>query len=167
MQKITPFLWFNTEAEEAAKLYVEIFSKAPNAQGSKIILTTRYNESGAKTAGLKEGMVMTVAFTLNGQEFLALNGGPQFSFSGAVSFVVNCKNQEEVDYFWERLSKGGKTLNCGWLNDKFGLSWQITPVVLGRLLGDKDEDKAGRVMDAMLKMDKIEIDVLERAYNQK
>jgi len=154
MQKITPFLWFDNQAEEAAKFYVSIF------KNSKIVGVTRYGEAGPGP----QGRVMTVTFVLGGQEFIALNGGPHFKFTEAVSFVVNCTSQEEVDYFWEKLLEGGgKESQCGWLKDKYGLSWQITPTVLPELLQDKDPEKANRVMQAMLKMVKIDIETLKRA----
>jgi predicted 3-demethylubiquinone-9 3-methyltransferase (glyoxalase superfamily) len=153
MQEITPFLWFDTEAEEAAKFYTSVF---PN---SKILDTTRYGSAGPRPAGT----VMTVSFELGGQKFVALNGGPQHKFTEAISFVVNCTNQEEVDAFWGELSEGGEEGPCGWLKDKFGLSWQIVPTALPRLLNDPDGEKAQRVMQAMLEMKKIEIDELERA----
>ena len=154
MQKITPFLWFDTQAEEAAKFYASVF---PN---SKTLKTARYGEAGPGP----KGSVMTVEFELDGQEFVALNGGPQFKFTEAVSFVVNCDTQEEVDYYWERLSEGGEKSRCGWLRDKFGLGWQVTPTILGKLLADKDQEKANRVMQTMLKMDKLDIEPLQRAY---
>lgn len=153
MPEITPFLWFDTEAEEAAKLYTSVF---PN---SKIIDVTRYGSAGPRA----EGTVMTVSFELGGQKFVALNGGPQHKFTEAVSFVVNCKDQEEVDTFWAKLSEGGEEGPCGWLKDRFGLSWQIVPTALPRLLTDPDAEKAQRVMEAMLQMKKIQIDDLERA----
>jgi len=154
MQKITPFLWFNDDAEDAAKFYVSVF------KNSRINGVTRYGEAGPGP----KGKAMTVTFQLEGQDFIALNGGPQFKFSEAVSFVVDCKTQQEVDTIWAKLTKGGQEAPCGWLKDKFGLSWQIVPSVLGELLGDKDPQKAGRVMDAMLKMKKIEISALKAAY---
>jgi predicted 3-demethylubiquinone-9 3-methyltransferase (glyoxalase superfamily) len=153
MPEITPFLWFDTEAEEAANLYTSVF---PN---SKIIDVTRYGSAGPRA----EGTVMTVSFELGGQKFVALNGGPQHKFTEAVSFVVNCKDQEEVDTFWTKLSEGGEEGPCGWLKDRFGLSWQIVPTALPRLLTDPDAEKAQRVMEAMLQMRKIQIDDLERA----
>jgi predicted 3-demethylubiquinone-9 3-methyltransferase (glyoxalase superfamily) len=153
MPEITPFLWFDTEAEEAANLYTSVF---PN---SKIIDVTRYGSAGPRA----EGTVMTVSFELGGQKFVALNGGPQHKFTEAVSFVVNCKDQEEVDTFWAKLSEGGEEGPCGWLKDRFGLSWQIVPTALPRLLTDPDAEKAQRVMEAMLQMRKIQIDDLERA----
>jgi predicted 3-demethylubiquinone-9 3-methyltransferase (glyoxalase superfamily) len=160
-QKITPFLWFDDKAEEAAKFYCSIF------ENSKVGDITRYDEEGAKVSGRAKGLVMTVAFQLEGQEFVALNGGPLFKFSEAVSFVVNCETQKEVDYFWEKLSAGGEESRCGWLKDKFGLSWQIVPTVLTEMLKDKDAAKSQRVMKAMLQMDKIEIAALKEAAGQK
>jgi len=155
MLKITPFLWFNDNAEEAAKLYVSVFPE------SRIITTSRYGEAGPGP----KGSVMTVEFELNGQRFIALNGGPQFKFTEAISFVVNCKTQEEVDQIWDKLLQGGGRADpCGWLKDKFGLSWQVVPTVLPQLLQDKDPAKSKRVMEAMLKMKKIDIRELEDAY---
>ncbi len=154
MPKITPFLWFDDKAEEAMNFYTSIF------KNSKIGRVTRY---GAAGPGPK-GSVMSATFELAGQEFMALNGGPQFTFSPAISFFVNCDTQEEVDYLWEKLSEGGKKERCGWLKDKFGLSWQIIPSALGQMLGDQDPDKSKRVMQAMLQMDKIDIQGLKRAY---
>jgi len=153
MQNITPCLWFDTEGEDAANFYTSIF---PN---SKIQHIARYGSAGPRP----EGTVMTVSFLLDGLEFVALNGGPDFAFSEAISFQVSCKNQEEVDKYWSELSKGGEEGPCGWLKDKFGLSWQIIPTVLPELLGDPDKEKAQRVMAAMLEMKKIQIDELERA----
>ncbi len=161
MKKITPFLWFDNKAEEAAKFYVSIF------KNSKIGSITRYGEEGAEASGRPAGTVMTVTFKLNGQEFTALNGGPQFSFSQAISFVVHCETQREVDRLWEKLSEGGEKQQCGWLKDKYGLSWQIIPSVLIKLLQDKDPEKAKRVMQAMLQMDKIDIKTLQQAYGRK
>ena len=159
MQKITPFLWFDNQAEEAAKFYTSVF------KDSKMGKILRYDEASAKAAGGTVGSVLTVEFEIGGQKFTALNGGPQFNFNESVSFVVNCETQEEVDYFWEKLTAdGGKESACGWLKDKFGLSWQITPRVLIEMLQDKDAEKAGRVMKAMLEMDKIDIKKLKDAY---
>ena len=141
MQKITPFLWFNDNAEEAMNFYVSIF------KNSKVGRVTRYGEAGPEP----KGTVMSATFQLEGQEFFALNGGPQFKFTEAISFFVNCETQEEVDELWEKLSEGGKKDMCGWLKDKFGLSWQIIPTVLGQMLGDKDPAKSQRVMQAMLR----------------
>jgi predicted 3-demethylubiquinone-9 3-methyltransferase (glyoxalase superfamily) len=158
MQKITPFLWFDDKAEEAAKFYVSLF------KNSKIGGITRYDEAGSKAAGRPKGTVMTVEFQLEGQEFTAINGGPHFKFTEAVSFVVNCETQEEVDKFWEKLSEGGQKSQCGWLKDKYGLSWQVVPTVLLEMLKDKDPAKSKRVMEAMLQMHKIDIQALKRAY---
>jgi predicted 3-demethylubiquinone-9 3-methyltransferase (glyoxalase superfamily) len=160
MQKITPFLWFDNHAEKAARFYVSIFKH------SKVRDIIRYNEEGAKVTGKAKGSVMTVAFELEGQELVALNGGPLFKFSEAISFVVNCKTQAEVNYFWDKLSAGGKEGRCGWLTDKFGLSWQIVPTVLTEMLKDKNPAKSRRVMKAMLEMDKIDIASLKQAYDQ-
>jgi predicted 3-demethylubiquinone-9 3-methyltransferase (glyoxalase superfamily) len=160
-QKITPFLWFDDKAEEAAKFYTSIF------KNSKIGKMIRYDEEAAQASGRPAGSVMTVEFQLEGQEFVALNGGPHFKFTEAVSFVVNCEAQEEVDYFWSKLSAGGEESRCGWLKDKFSLSWQIVPVVLIEMLADKDTAKAKRVMHAMLQMDKIDIPILKKAYDGK
>ena len=153
MNQITPFLWFDTEGEEAAKFYTSVF---PN---SKITNVSRYGSAGPRP----EGTVMTVAFELDGLAFVALNGGPEFKFSEAISFLVNCETQDEVDAFWSKLSEGGEEGPCGWLKDRYGLSWQIVPSVLPELLSDPDPEKSQRVMRAMLKMKKIEIDALERA----
>jgi predicted 3-demethylubiquinone-9 3-methyltransferase (glyoxalase superfamily) len=153
MQKITPCLWFDTEGEEAANFYTSLF---PNSRIGEI---TRYGSAGPRT----EGTVMTVSFELDGQEFVALNGGPDFRFNEAVSFQVDCESQEEVDRYWRALSEGGEEGPCGWLKDRFGLSWQIVPRRLTELLGDPDKEKSQRVMQAMLKMRKIEVPELERA----
>jgi predicted 3-demethylubiquinone-9 3-methyltransferase (glyoxalase superfamily) len=158
MQKITPFLWYDDNAEEAANLYCSIF------KNSKVLTLTRYDDAGAEAAGRPKGSVMTVAFELEGQKFTAINAGPHFKFTEAVSFVVNCETQEEVDYFWEKLTAdGGKESQCAWLKDKYGLSWQITPRVLIELLEDKDPAKSQRVMKAMLQMTKIDIAALKQA----
>jgi predicted 3-demethylubiquinone-9 3-methyltransferase (glyoxalase superfamily) len=154
MPNITPFLWFDTQAEEAANFYASVF------ENSRILNITRYGEAGPGP----EGSVMTVAFELDGQEFIALNGGPQFKFTEAVSFSVACKTQEEVDEFWEKLSEGGEQGPCGWLKDKYGLSWQVEPTILVEMLSDPDPKKSKRVMEAMLKMGKIDIAGLEKAY---
>jgi predicted 3-demethylubiquinone-9 3-methyltransferase (glyoxalase superfamily) len=156
--KITPCLWFDKEAEEAAKFYVSVF------KNSKIGKISRYGKEGFEVHGMKAGTVMTVEFELEGQKFLALNGGPHFKFNEAVSFQVHCKTQDDVDYFWSKLSAGGKEAPCGWLKDKFGLSWQVIPDVLPRLLTDKNAEKAGRVMESMLRMKKIDIAALQRAH---
>ena len=156
MQKISPFLWFDDNAEEAAKFYTSIF------KNSKVVKVTRYGEAGPGP----KGTVMSATFQLERQTFYALNGGPLFSFTPAISFFVNCETQQEVDELWEKLSAGGKKERCGWLKDKYGLSWQIVPSVLSEMLGDKDPQKAGRVMHAMMQMDKIEIEGLKSAFDQ-
>ena len=156
MQKITPFLWFDTQAEEAMNFYISIF------KNSKIVSVNRYGDAGPGP----KGSVMSATFQLDGQDFFALNGGPVFSFTPAVSFFVNCETQQEVDDLWDKLSAGGEPGRCGWLKDKYGLSWQIVPATLGKLLGDKDPDKSKRVMQAMLQMNKIDIAGLQNAYNQ-
>jgi predicted 3-demethylubiquinone-9 3-methyltransferase (glyoxalase superfamily) len=155
MQKISPFLWFDDQAEQAAKFYTSIF------KNSKIGNVTHYPEGGPRAAGT----VMTVEFQLEGQDFIALNGGPMFKFTEAMSLSVDCSAQDEVDYFWEKLSAdGGQTGPCGWLKDKFGLSWQVNPRILGEMLQDKDPAKAQRVMKAMMEMEKIDIAKLKQAY---
>ncbi|HEX8880261.1 MAG TPA: VOC family protein [Candidatus Acidoferrum sp.] len=156
MPKISPFLWFDTQAEEAANLYVSIFNN------SKIVNINRYGEAGPAP----KASVMSVVFQLDGQEFMALNGGPLFKFTEAISLLVNCKTQEEVDTYWAKLSEGGQESRCGWLKDKYGLSWQIIPTLLGEMLSDPDPQKSKRVMEAMLKMKKIDIGELKRAYDQ-
>jgi predicted 3-demethylubiquinone-9 3-methyltransferase (glyoxalase superfamily) len=156
MQKITTFLWFDGKAEEAMRFYVSIF------KNSKVGAITRYGDAGPGP----KGTVMVVTFQLDGQEFIALNGGPQFTFSPAISLVVNCETQEEVDAFWEKLSEGGEKLQCGWLRDKYGLSWQIVPTVLGEMMQDKDAERSQRVMKAMLQMNKIDIGRLKQAYER-
>jgi predicted 3-demethylubiquinone-9 3-methyltransferase (glyoxalase superfamily) len=160
-QKITPFLWFDGQAEEAVNFYISIF------KGSKIGGVTRYNEEVAKVAGRPKGSVMTIEFELAGQKFTALNGGPEFKFTEAVSFVVHCETQEEVDEFWEKLSAGGQKSQCGWLKDKYGPSWQIVPVLLLEYLQDKDARKVQRAMHAMLQMSKLDIKKLKQAYEGK
>lgn len=157
MQKITPFLWFNDKAEEAMKFYTSIFKNA------KVKTVTRYGDAGPGP----KGSVMTASFLLEGQEFVALNGGPQFTFSPAISFVVNCRTQSEVDRLWEKLSAGGEKLQCGWLKDQYGVSWQVVPTILVKLLNDRDPIKANRVMQAMLQMKKIDIAALKEAYGIK
>jgi len=157
MQKITTFLWFNDNAEEAANFYVSVF------KNSQITSISRYGEKGL---GAK-GSVMTASFQLEGQDFIALNGGPMFSFTPAISLFVNCETQQEVDALWEKLSAGGSKERCGWLKDKYGLSWQIIPSALTKLMGDKDPERAARVTKAMLQMDKIDIGSLQQAYDGK
>ncbi|HNX23193.1 MAG TPA: VOC family protein [Spirochaetota bacterium] len=159
MKKITPCLWFDGKAEEAANFYVSIFND------SKIVNISRYGKDGAKASGMPEGSVMTVKFQIDGEEFLALNGGPQFTFSPAVSFIANCGTQEEIDHLWEKLSEGGAKEVCGWLRDKYGISWQIVPAVLEELISDPDPVVSERVMRAMLQMKKLDIRALENAYN--
>ena len=156
MQKITPFLWFDGKAEEAANLYVSIF------KNSRIVSVRRYGEAGPGP----KGTVMMVTFEIEGQAFTALNGGPQFTFTPAISFFVNCETQQEVDELWEKLSEGGKPLQCGWLNDKYGVSWQIIPKALIEMLNDPDPAKASRVMKAMMQMIRIDINGLKQAYDQ-
>lgn len=158
MQKIHPCLWFDGNAEEAAKFYASIF------KNSKIHSISRYSEDAAKASGQPAGSAMVVMFQINGQDFMGLNGGPQFKFSEAISFVVNCESQEEVDYYWEKLSEGGQPHRCGWLKDKFGLSWQIVPTALAELMSSPDPLKRNRVMRALLQMDKLDIDALRRAH---
>jgi len=157
MQKITTFLWFDDRAEEATKFYVSLF------KNSKITNVSRYAEGSPGPAG----KVMTVAFELDGQQFVALNGGPQFPFTEAISLLINCETQQEVDELWEKLSAGGEKSQCGWLKDKYGLSWQVVPTALNRMLADKDPEKAQRVMQAMLQMSKIDVAELERARDDK
>ena len=153
MQKITPFLWFDGNAEEATNFYLSIFTN------SKLLGVNRYGDAGPGP----KGSVMIATFEINGQEFLALNGGPQFKFSPAISFVVNCENQQEVDHLWEKLSDGGEKRQCGWLQDRYGISWQIVPTAFRELMRDKDPQKTNRVMQAMMKMTKFDIAALQRA----
>ena len=160
MQKITPCLWFDDQAEKAVKFYASIF------KNSKIKSITRYSEDAAKVSGRPKGSVLTVAFQLAGQEFLALNGGPIFKFTEAVSFIVNCQTQAEVDRLWEKLSEGGEKGQCGWLKDKYGLSWQIVPTILSKMLQDKDARKSESVMSALLQMKKLDIKRLEQAFRK-
>lgn len=162
MQKITPFLWFNDNAEEAVKFYTSIFKR------SRVGKIARYPEGAEKTTGRPAGSVMTIEFQIEGQDFVALNGGPVFKFNESVSFVVNCKTQKEVDNYWKKLtSGGGKEVQCGWLTDKFGLSWQIVPTLLEKLLADKNAAKAQRVMLAMLQMVKLDVNKLKAAAKGK
>ena len=160
MQKITPHLWFDNQAEEAVRFYVSLF------KNSKILNVARYGDAGAKVSGRPAGSVMTVTFQLEGQEFIALNGGPHFKFTEAISFLVNCETQAEIDRLWEKLSQGGEQGPCGWLKDKYGLSWQIVPTVLGEMMQDKDRKKTEKVMEALLQMKKLDIAALRRAYEQ-
>ena len=160
MQKITPCLWFNDQAEEAMRFYVSVF------KNSKVGRVTRYGEAGAKVSGRPKGSVMTATFEIEGQEFMALNGGPHFTLSEAVSFIVKCDTQKEIDTFWEKLSEGGEKGVCGWLKDKFGLSWQIVPTVLSDMMQDKDAEKTNRVMEAILQMKKLDIARLQEAYGR-
>jgi len=155
MQKITPFLWFDGNAEEAVNFYTSIF------KNSKITAISRYSDAGPRP----KGSVMSATFQLQGQEFVALNGGPMYQLTPAISFVVNCETQEEVDYYWEKLSQGGAEVQCGWIKDKYGLSWQITPTILMKMINDKDSAKVSRVMQAMMKMVKLDIEGLKRAYD--
>ena len=163
MQKISPCLWFDDQGEEAAKFYTSIF------KDSKIGDVTRYGKEGYEIHGREEGTVMTVEFEIEGQKFLGLNGGPIFKFNEAISFQVYCETQEEVDYYWEKLSEGGdeKAQQCGWLKDKYGVSWQIVPTILIKMLKDKDSEKSQRVMKAMLQMHKLDISTLKKAYEEK
>lgn len=160
MQKITPFLWYEDKAEEAANHYISIF------KNSKIISINRYGESGSEVSGISEGKVMSVVFQIEGQEFMALNGGPVFSFNPAISFFVDCDSQEEVDQLWEKLSEGGEEGQCGWLTDKYGVSWQIVPNVLAKLMSDVDAAKSENVVKAMLQMKKLDINALKAAYEK-
>lgn len=158
MQKITPCLWFDNKAEEAAKFYTSIF------KNSKINAITHYGDAGAAVSGQRKGSVMTVSFVLDGQEFTALNGGPIFKFTEAISLEVTCKTQKEINYFWEKLSQGGKKSQCGWLKDKYGLSWQVVPAMLPEMFQSKDPKRTENVMKAMLKMQKLVIKDLKQAY---
>ena len=156
MQRITPFLWFDDKAEEAMNFYTSIFDD------SQIVSVTQYGEAGPAA----KGTAMSATFRLNGQEFIALNGGPRFTFTEAISLFVTCETQQEVDELWEKLSEGGETQQCGWLKDKYGLSWQIVPTVLGEMLQDADAEKSRRVMEAMLQMDRLDVQTLRQAYEQ-
>jgi predicted 3-demethylubiquinone-9 3-methyltransferase (glyoxalase superfamily) len=162
IQKITPCLWFDAQAEEAATFYTAIF------KNSRIVSMTRYGEAGHEVHGRPAGTVMTVAFELDGHAFTALNGGPLFKFNEAISFQVSCKTQEELDYYWEKLSEGGdaKAQQCGWLKDKYGVSWQVIPTMLLEMINDSDAEKSQRVMKAMLQMKKIDMEKLRRAYDE-
>jgi predicted 3-demethylubiquinone-9 3-methyltransferase (glyoxalase superfamily) len=156
-QRITPFLWFDGQAEQAAALYTSVF---PN---SHVVSTTRYGKTSAEVAGVPEGSVMTVAFQLDGQDFTALNGGPLYRFSEALSLVIHCRTQDEVDHYWSRLTEGGQEQPCGWLKDRFGVSWQVVPTELPELLGHPDPEKARRAAQAMMTMKKLDLGVLRRA----
>lgn len=158
MKGITPNLWFDRQAEEAARFYVSVFPK------SRIGRITYYGESAAQMSGLPKGTVLTVDFEINGEPFVALNGGPMFKFSEAISFIVNCESQEEVDRYWNKLLEGGQESECGWLKDRYGLSWQIVPTELNDMLADADPERSERVMTAMLKMKKLDLGELRRAY---
>lgn len=157
MQKITPFLWFDDQAEEAVNFYTSVF------KNSKTGTVARYGEGGPGP----KGSVMTATFSIDGQEFIALNGGPMFKFTEAVSFVINCKDQDEIDYYWDKLSEGGEKSRCGWLKDKFGLSWQVVPTMLSQLFSGKEPEKSKRAMQAMMQMDKLDIARLQKAYDGK
>ena len=159
-KSVVPCLWFDGKAEEAAKFYVSTI------RNSKIGKILRYGEAAAKASGQPAGSVLTVTFTINGQEFMALNGGPQFTFSPAVSFVLTCNTQKEIDRLWDKLSEGGEKSVCGWLTDKYGLSWQVVPAVLDKMLEDKDAERAEAVMEALLQMSKLDIKILKEAYGK-
>ncbi len=161
MQKINPSLWFAHEAEQAVNFYTSVFKNSAIGQ------VLRYGEEGHEIHKMPAGSILTIAFTIEGQDFMALNGGPVFKFNEAISFIINCDTQEEIDYYWDNLSAGGdkNAQECGWLKDKFGVSWQVTPLILDKYLADADHEKASRVMAAMLKMKKIDIKELQRAYN--
>jgi predicted 3-demethylubiquinone-9 3-methyltransferase (glyoxalase superfamily) len=161
MQRITPCLWFDDQAEEAAKFYVSIF------KNSKVKSITRYGAAGAQASGRPKGSVMTVTFEIEGQEFVALNGGPLFKFTEAISLMVKCETQKEIDDMWEKLSAGGEEGPCGWLKDKYGLSWQIVTPGIDEMLNDKDANKSERVMEAVLTMGKIDVARLKQAYEQR
>lgn len=162
MEKITPCLWFDNNAQEAAKFYVSVF------KNSRIIESSKYGESGAQVSGQKKDSVMVVEFELNGQHFTALNGGPLFKFNEAISFVIDCKDQKEVDYYWNKLtSNGGRESQCGWLKDKFGVSWQVVPKVMNELMTSDDPARNENVMKAMLKMSKLDVKKLQQAYDGK
>lgn len=160
MQKITPFLWFDDNAEEAAKFYTSIF------RNSRIVSVSRYGEAAAKASGRPKGSVMTVAFELEGQPFVALNGGPVFSFTPAISLAVGCDTQKEIDELWEKLTDGGEEVECGWLKDKYGVSWQIVPAAIGEMISDRDPARSDRVMRAVVQMKKIDLESLKKAYEK-
>jgi predicted 3-demethylubiquinone-9 3-methyltransferase (glyoxalase superfamily) len=158
MPTMTPCLWFDSQAEEAANFYVSIF------KNSKVETVSRYSEQAANASGRAAGSVMTITFELDGQKYMALNGGPVFQFSPAISFMVNCESQGDIDHLWKELSAGGEFLDCGWLRDQYGITWQIVPAVLGKMMQDKDSAKTSRVMAELLKMKKLEIEPLQKAY---
>ena len=160
MQKITPFLWFDDNAEEAVNFYVSVF------RNSRVVGVSRYGEAGSKSSGRPKGSVMTVAFELEGQPFVALNGGPAFAFTPAISLVVNCETQKEIDELWEKLTDGGEEVECGWLKDRYGVSWQIVPAAIWEIIADPDPERADRVMQAVIRMKKLDIEGLKRAYEQ-
>lgn len=166
-QKIMPFLWFNDQAEEAAGYYVRIFSARKSGKKSKILNVAKYEDEAAVATSRPKDSVMVVNFKLEGQEFVALNGGPRFPFTEAVSFVIDCKDQREVDYFWKKLGDGGEPSMCGWIKDKFGLWWQVVPSILNEMMLDKNKEKARRATKAMLQMSKIDIKALKKAFNNK
>lgn len=157
MQRITPFLWFAGQAEAAVKFYTGVFKR------SKVLKIARCGEAGARVTGQPKGSVLTIEFELDGHRFTALNGGPEYKFNPAISFVVNCRTQTEVDRYWKKLSAGGRIIQCGWLTDKFGVAWQVVPEMLGKLLSDSDTARADRVMQAMLKMKKLDVKKLQQA----
>ena len=160
MQKITPCLWFNDNAEEAVNFYTSVFNN------SKITSVAHYGEAGSAASGRPKGSVMTIVFQLDGQEFMALNGGPHFTFSPAISLMVNCETQAELDEFWSKLSAGGATQQCGWLTDRYGVSWQIVPSALGEMMQDGEPEKSENAMKALLQMDKLDLNALKQAYEQ-
>lgn len=160
MQKITPFIWLNNNAEEAMNFYTSVF------KNSRILNVSRSGKEGAAVSGRPEGSVMVASIELEGQRFDLINGGPEFKLTEAISFVINCEDQAEVDHYWDKLTEGGQEVQCGWLKDKFGLSWQVTPTIMGKLMSDPDKAKSGRVMAAMLTMKKIDIAKLQEAYDQ-
>ncbi len=159
LQKIVPCLWFDTEAEGAAEFYVSVF------ENSRILRVLHYTEAGYEIHGKSAGTILTVEFEISGQRFTALNGGPQFKFSEAISLEINCETQQEIDYYWEKLSNGGEKGNCGWLKDRYGLFWQVTPIILAEMLNDPDQNKCMRVTNAFLQMKKLDIRELEKAFS--
>lgn len=160
MKRLTPCIWFNDQAEQAAKFYCSVF------KNSRITKVARYGESASRASGQPKGSVMTVAFRLDGQDFLALNGGPHFKHSPAISFIVNCRTQKEVDFYWKKLAQGGAEGQCGWLTDKFGVSWQVTPAIVGEMAASKDQKRADRAMGALMGMTKLDLAKLKEAYGQ-